>query len=68
MVGRLSVNNSTEAEHVVQKIKSWYLNANWDWFKNVVVAGATCWNTPWYCGELKAIDLVNENILSGMKL
>jgi len=68
MIGRLSVNSLTEAEHVVQKIKSWYLNVDWNWFKNVVVAGGTTWDTEWYCGELKTIDLANENILSGMNV
>jgi hypothetical protein len=58
MVGRLPVDNTEEAEHVVQKIKNWDENVSWDWFNNVYLVGGRPLNTTYYYGELIAIDSI----------
>jgi parallel beta-helix repeat protein len=68
MVGRLPVNNSNEAEHVVQKIISWDGNKSWDWFKNVTLAGGRPSYSAYYKGELIIVDSINRNSFNGMNI
>jgi len=67
MVGRLPVNCSVEAEHVVEKIENWDGNVSYDWFKNVSLGGG---GTTYYIltGELMSTDLVNRNYFNGMNV
>jgi len=68
MVGRIPVNNSEEAEHVVQKIKDWDANLSYDWFKNVTLIGGAPFLRSYYIGELATVDSVNRGYFNGMNL
>ena len=70
MVGRLPVNSSAEAEHVVEKIENWDGNVSYDWFKNVSLAGGKpfIWDDKYYIGELITVDSVNRNYFNGMNV
>ena len=71
MIGRIPVNNSEEAEHVVQKIKDWDANISYDWFKNVVLIGGTpVWypGSRYYRGELTTVDSANLGYFEGMNV
>lgn len=68
MIGRIPVNNSAEAEHVVQKIKAWVGNLSIDWFKNVALAGGKPFGTELFIGELVPIIAVNKNDFEGMNI
>ena len=71
MVGRLPVNNTEEAAHIVQKIKSWDAKVHYDWFKNVVlIGGAPFWThgSRYYVGELATVDSVNKGYFNGMNI
>jgi hypothetical protein len=71
-VGRISMSNDLEANQIVDKIISWSTNENWDWFKNIQVAGDQP-NLPeemnlsgCYAGEMIAVDAINHNYFTGM--
>ncbi len=77
MVGRIPVNNTTEAGNFVQKINNWNLNLNWSWFKNVAVAGGrpfldtVCGSTGYderFTGEMSSTDIINKGYFSGMNI
>ncbi|MDI6811110.1 MAG: C25 family cysteine peptidase, partial [archaeon] len=68
MVGRIPVNNSQEAEHVVQKIEAWDGNVSWDWFKNASLAGGQPFGSPYYIGELIIADSINRESFNGMNI
>jgi len=77
MVGRIPVNNTSEASHFVQKINNWSSNLNWNWFKNVAVAGGRpfldtrCGSGRYdetFTGEIESVNIVNEGYLSGMNV
>jgi hypothetical protein len=38
-IGRISVNDTAEARHVVEKIVRWHREADWSWFRNVHIFG-----------------------------
>jgi len=71
-VGRLPVATVEEAWAVVQKIINWKQNVNWEWFKNVYVAG----DQPnlleeinlngSYVGEMIACDAINKEYFTDM--
>ena len=73
-VGRISVSNSDEASTVINKIKNWRENKNFEWFKNINVAG----DQPnlleeinlrgSYAGELIAVDAINQNYFYSMNI
>ena len=79
-VGRLPVNNSDEAEHVVNKIISWDSALDWNWFKNVAMKGGKPYSSTWdyygihidemeyYIGEISVADVTNHNYLNGMDI
>jgi len=69
-VGRLPVSNENEAIDLVRKIKEWKENVDWEWFKNVYVAGDQP-NLPeemslngCYAGEMIAVDAINREFRS----
>jgi len=80
-VGRLPVNNSKEAKHVVNKIISWYSSLDWNWFKNVAMEGGKDAFSTWdygggkivideietYRGEMSVAYIVNH-YLNGMNV
>ncbi len=68
MVGRLPVDNETEAEHVVQKIINWRGNLSEEWFNNSVVAGGKPFGTSLYMGELIITDAINKGYFNGMNI
>jgi len=68
MVGRLPVNSSAEAEHVVEKIENWDGNVSYDWFKNVSLGGGMPFGTIYYIGELATVDSINRNYFNGMNV
>ena len=68
MVGRIPVNNSEEAEHVVQKIRDWDANLSYDWFKNVALIGGAPFGSNYYIGELTSVDYVNRGYFNGMNV
>ncbi len=67
-VGRIPVNDSVEAEHVVNKIKNWYGNLSWDWFKNVDLVGGLPFETENYYGEMITVDSINRESFQGMDI
>ena len=68
MVGRLPVNNTEEAEHIVHKIEDWNGNKSADWFNNVYLVGGKPFNEPYYYGELIMTDSINRNSFEGMNI
>ncbi len=68
MIGRLPVDNETEAEHVVQKIINWHGNVSREWFNNTVVAGGKPFGTSFYTGELSITDAINKGYFNGMNI
>ena len=64
-VGRISINNGTEANHVAAKLAAWH-PANYNWFKNVTVAGGEPFGTMYYYGEMITLDPVNRDYFNGM--
>ncbi|MFH1424275.1 MAG: C25 family cysteine peptidase [archaeon] len=68
MVGRLPVNNTTQANHTVQKIIAWNSTVSWDWFKNVGLAAGTPNYRTYHEGEMIVQEVVNRNALSGMNI
>ncbi len=70
-IGRLPVNNSEEAEHVVQKIQDWKSNLSYDWFKNVALMGgdmAAEYGSGWYSSERATVEYVNKGYFDGMNI
>ncbi|MEA1865151.1 MAG: C25 family cysteine peptidase, partial [Euryarchaeota archaeon] len=67
-VGRIPVNNSTEADHVVRKIAAWDATLDWDWFKNVSLAGGQPFGTEYYMGELIIANAINNESFNGMNI
>ena len=63
-VGRLPVNNSEEAAHVVNKIMNW--DASSDLFGNISVAGGKPFSTPYDIGEMIVIDSINQGLFRGI--
>lgn len=63
-VGRLPVNNSIEAAHVVDKIKNW--NVTSDLFRNITVAGGKPFDTPYDFGEMIVTDPINRGFFKGV--
>lgn len=73
-VGRLPVSNENEAFALVEKIKDWRENENFDWFKNIYVGGDQP-NLPeemslkgCYAGEMIGVDAINQNYFSSMDI
>lgn len=64
-IGRLPVNNVTEAIHVVNKIMHW--NASSELFGNITVAGGKPFGTPYDIGEMIIIDAINQGLFRGVK-
>ncbi len=63
-VGRLPVNNSEEASHVVNKIMDW--DASSDLFGNITVAGGKPFSTSYDIGEMIVIDSINQGLFRGI--
>ncbi len=73
-VGRLPVSNENEALDLVNKIKDWRENVDWEWFKNIYVAGDQP-NHPeeislkgCYAGEMIAVDAINREYFQEMSI
>ena len=71
-VGRLPVNDITEAAALVVKIRAWHDNADWSWFKRVALAGGKPFaedSDGWeFQGEMQTSDIVNKDYLNGMDI
>ncbi len=67
MVGRIPVNNATEAEHFVNKTLDWYSNLN-GWYNNSFLSGGRAFGTEFYVGELIITDVLNRGYFSGMNV
>jgi len=73
-VGRLPVSNENEAVDIVNKIKNWKQNVDWEWFQNIYVAGDQP-NLPeemnlkgCYAGEMIAVDAINKDYFHEMSI
>jgi len=73
-LGRIPVNNKTDAENFVNKTKNWYNNSFKSQFKNAAVIGGRLFLNMEYgsydeifSGELSAVELIN-NYLSGSNI
>jgi len=66
-IGRISVNNTTEASTYVTKLSNWY-PADWNWFKNVTILGGQPFDTMYYYGEVMTLDSVNQEYFNGMDI
>ena len=58
-IGRLSVNDLTEAAKVVNKVIRWHENADWSWFRNVQFAALASW---------QAAEAEKEGLFDGMNV
>ena len=67
-IGRIPVNSTEEAEHVVSKIESWNSSISYDWFRNVVLGGGMPFGTIYYYGEMITTDSVNRESFTGMNI
>ena len=63
-LGRLPVNNSEEAVHVINKIISW--DASSDLFGNISVAAGKPFGTPYDIGEMIVTDSINQGLFRGI--
>ena len=64
-IGRLPVNDSLQADHVIQKIKNW--EGTTDLFKKVTVAGGKPFDTAFDIGELISVDSINQGYFKGIE-
>ncbi len=73
-VGRLPVSDENEAHFVVEKIKDWRENADWEWFQNIYVSGDQPDHPEemtlkgCYAGEMIAVDAINQNYFQEMSI
>jgi len=67
-VGRLSVNDAAEAARLVDKIIRWHANAQWEWFRNVWLAGGRLYDYMPYTGEMAFQEAIEEGLFSGMRV
>ena len=65
-IGRIPVNDLTQATSVVNKIENWYGGVDYSWFKNVAIAGGRPFSTEYFIGEMITTDVVNRGYLDGM--
>lgn len=63
-VGRLPVNSTQEASHVINKIINW--NSSSEFFRNITVAGGKPFHSPYDIGEMIAIDSINRGFFKGI--
>lgn len=70
MIGRLPINSPEEAQHVVNKIKSWHGNLTKEWFRNVVLVGGRAPPLPseYFIGEALTTIVINKGYLEGMNI
>lgn len=68
IVGRLPVNDSSEADALEWKIENWYCDADWSWFKNVALAGGKPFKGWEFIGDMQTSDIANKNYLNGMNI
>ena len=64
-VGRLPVNDETEATHVVNKIINW--NST-DLFNNITLAGGQTFGTIFFTGELNIVSIINKGYTGGANI
>jgi parallel beta-helix repeat protein len=64
-IGRLPVNDSLQADHVIQKIKNW--RGTTDLFRKITVAGGKPFDTIFDIGELISVDSINHGYFRGIK-
>ena len=69
-VGRISVSDALEAEHVVTKIIDWYngLAIDESWFGKVYFAGGDPHTYHYLCAELNITEAINQGSFSGMNI
>ncbi|MDI6916698.1 MAG: C25 family cysteine peptidase [Thermoplasmatales archaeon] len=68
-IGRISINASNnEYDFAVNKIKSWYENASYDWFKNISIIGGNTFDTWEFYGELATTHFINQDLLNGLNI
>ncbi len=63
-VGRLSVNDATQASAVVNKIINW--KSSTELFSNVAVAAGNTFNNIYFWGELLTADAINQGVFNGI--
>ena len=66
-IGRICVNNTTEASTYVTKLSNWY-PADWNWFKKATILGGQPFGDMYYYGEVITIDPVNSEYFNGMDI
>jgi parallel beta-helix repeat protein len=64
-IGRLPVNDSLQADHLIQKIMNW--RGATDLFGKVTVAGGKPFETAFDIGELISVDSINRGYFRGIK-
>jgi len=67
-VGRLSVNDAAEADHLVDKIIRWHRNAKWEWFRNVWLAGGRADDYEAGLCEMAFDKAEAEGLFAGMQV
>ncbi|MCG2826814.1 MAG: C25 family cysteine peptidase [Thermoplasmatales archaeon] len=68
-IGRISINASNnEYDFAVNKIKSWYENASYDWFKNISIIGGNTFDSWLFYGELSTTHFINQDLLNGLDI
>ena len=68
-IGRISINASnSEYDFAVNKIKSWYENVSYDWFKNISIIGGNTFDSWEFYGELSTTHFINQDLLNGLNI
>jgi len=55
------IDETDEADDIVDKIINWYSNVNYSWFKNVSLCGGNPFDERFYFGELGCLDIINAS-------
>jgi len=66
-IGRICVNNTTEASTYVTKLSNWY-PADWNWFKKATILGGQPFGDMYYYGEVMTLDSANQEYFNGMDI
>ncbi len=58
-VGRLTANDSGQAQHMVDKATAWCNSLDWSWFQHATIGGGRPFGTEFYYGEMITDDAIN---------
>jgi len=67
-VGRIPVNDSTEAQRYFQKVAAWKSNLSPDWFHNVRIFAGDPYDDGMLQAEVGVLEMIHKGYLTGMNV